>query len=443
MPISRTYNQLDHDEYRSCDACLIHEFETGQTYYTGVPGYSPGDMICQSCHDEIMTDLEDEEEQDPAGEYAETTLLNYNYNRPKTYKIGNDGPHFGLEIEVYPKNQASYDRTISDLMREINPPDHPKMWVCKYDASLTHGLGPDSRLNGFELDGLPMTKSALQPSLEILHAWAKRGDLIGFKGRNNGLHVNMDGTLSKQHLQNLRKFWYDVPPEKQTFLEFIAQRALNQYCYVPNKEDVLSMGFGELPKIHDLGLMAPEAADRALSQALNKYRRLKDAGRIVHTASREYQYIGSYYRNSDRHHAIMVASRGNLIDPKTGQTLDRIEFRMFKTNLHKDRINKALDFCAATVDYTRDLPLHGDTSIGAFLAWLSDKVPQYPDLCRYLVSHRSKYRQTDLIDWYRSIPRHQRNLLPVIDIDLLTVTDKQKAHRSKWNVDLVSELCEA
>lgn len=145
--------------------------------------------------------------------------------------------------------------------------------------------------------------------------------LKGFHGDNNGLHINCDRPMSRLHCYKIARFMND--PINKCLLETVAQRQLNRYC-------------GQLERVN----------------------------------------VGAFKSRycpptTDKYSPVRIDS-------------NRIEFRIFKANLLPQRINKAIDFSQAVIDYCADASMfHLDERNFIRFVWANRA--RYIDLTEYLL----------------------------------------------------------
>lgn len=326
------------ENYSPCEDCNeVYNCEREGGYIE-----SAGHSVCDSCYSNNYSDCDDCGERvsddDLEGGFCSdcggnSVIKPYDYDRPsdKFVKIG-DGPHYGLELELYYRSGFDAD-DVSSLLDELNE-NQELAWVAKRDGSIDEG---------FELESLPFSRESIQSSLSLIESYKDR--FKGFHGENNGLHVNLDRPKSRLHILKIAHFMNNK--HNREFIEHIGQRGLNTYC---RQVDV---------SIYDISK--------------------------EHGSSQKYSPV------------------------KVDQ--NRLEFRIFKANMLVERINKAIDFCQAVVDYCGQAPLskvkHYTSEI-EFTRFVLDNQKQYPALVDYLLDESPQYASYIEPSDYKTRENHRR-----------------------------------
>jgi hypothetical protein len=296
-------------------------------------------------------------------------LLYYDYDRPSEYfkKIGNENEHFfGLEIECEVRTDEYEDAW--NIVEKMNKA--PLHWVAKRDGSLCEDTG-------LELECLPTTQKELQSCFEVLEAHT---DILrGYHAYNAGLHVNMDNDLSPLNTQKLIRLLVD--DKMQELIEVVGQRSLdNSYCYRVDKD--------QLSSTKALSEEMPQPTSRygvdGFIEALENY--VADVKKISKDNTKiKINRFGILYKPS----YILHSPTGHCL---VGFKRKVIEFRFFRSNLTKARLNKALEFCTSLIEFVRKKPVSlFDTEHirDDYLRFIADNYNHYPNLIRFLLEHNN------------------------------------------------------
>ena len=313
--------------YRSCNSCDdIFHMDNGHWY--------DGSIYCQGCYDNYYYVCDDcgRESWDGDGHHCRSdddddddesnTIHSYSY-RPSPYFFGTGQYHLGFELEVEARSNSRYEGA------ELAQQELGAHAYMKDDGSLN---------DGFEIVTHPHTLSDYQTAFNWDFVAKLKGQ--GFRSWNTetcGLHVHVSRTA----------FGNGVNPWGRADREAL----------ILNKQS------------HELRFMKliydnQRQVERISGRSNNSYATFSDKGRLV-------QKLKSGYQNDGRYSAINTQNDATL------------EVRVFKGSLRKERVLSALEFVAASVEYTRDLKV---TSKNQALSWLrftayvSDNMETYPNL---------------------------------------------------------------
>ena len=250
------------------------------------------------------------------------TIHSYSY-RPSPYFFGTGQYHLGFELEVEARRNSRYEGA------ELAQNELGGHAYMKDDGSLN---------DGFEIVTHPHTLSNYQTAFNWDFVSKLKDN--GFRSWNTetcGLHVHVSRTA----------FGIGVNPWGRADREALI---LNKQAH--------ELRFMKL--IYD----NQRQVERIAGRSNNNYATFGDKGRLVSKLKYGNQADGRY----------------SAINTQNDATL---EVRVFKGSLRKERVLSALEFVAASVEYTRDLKV---TSRNQALSWLrftayvSDNMETYPNL---------------------------------------------------------------
>jgi len=312
--------------YNSCSSCenIVH---------TDNSRYYQGSMYCDTCYDNYYYVCDDcgRESWEGDGHYcsddddddeSSNTIHSYSY-RPSPYFFGKGQYYLGFELEVEARRTSRYEGAES-VQNALGA--HAYM---KDDGSLN---------DGFEVVTHPHTLSAYQTDFNWDFISTLKSN--GFRSWNTetcGLHVHVSRTAFGTG---------DNPWGRADREMLILKRQAHELRF--------------MKLIYD----NQRQVERIAGRSNNSYATFEDKGRLVHK-------LKSGYQNSGRYSAINT------------QNDDTLEVRVFKGSLRKERVLSALEFVAASVEYTRDLKV---TSKNQALSWLrftayvSNNMETYPNL---------------------------------------------------------------
>ena len=311
--------------YNSCNSCenMFHR-DNNRYYNSGV--------YCITCYENYYYECEDcgASAWDGDGHRCEyddddedsNTIHSYSY-RPSPYFFGTGQYHLGFELEVESRRNSRYEGA------ELAQNELGGHAYMKDDGSLN---------DGFEIVTHPHTLSAYQTDFnwDFVSKLKTRG-FLSWNTETCGLHVHVSRTA----------FGIGVNPWGRADREALI---LNKQAH--------ELRFMKL--IYD----NQRQVERIAGRSNNSYATFSDKGRLV-------SKLKSGYQNDGRYSAINT------------QNDDTLEVRVFKGSLRKERVLSALEFVAASVEYTRDLKV---TSKNQALSWLrftayvSDNMETYPNL---------------------------------------------------------------
>jgi hypothetical protein len=311
--------------YNSCSSCedIVHR-DNGRFYndYHYCHGcYDNSYYECDNCGASAW-DGDGHECSDEDEDESSSAIHSYSY-RPSPYFFGIGQYHLGFELEVESRRNSRYEGA------ELAQSELGGHAYMKDDGSLN---------DGFEVVTHPHTLSDYQTAFN----WdfvSKLKDK-GFRSWNTetcGLHVHVSRTA----------FGKGVNPWGREDREAL----------ILNKQS------------HELRFMKliydnQRQVERIAGRSNNSYATFGDKGMLVRKLKSGYQSDGRY----------------SAINTQNDATL---EVRVFKGSLRKERVLSALEFVAASVEYTRDLKV---TSKNQALSWLrftayvSDNMETYPNL---------------------------------------------------------------
>ena len=310
--------------YNSCASCdnIVHR-DNGR-YYRDY-------HYCSTCYDNYYYECDDcgAEAWDGDGHHCEddddeqgSAIHSYSY-RPSPYFFGTGQYYLGFELEVESRRNSRYEGA---QLAQDELGGHAYM---KDDGSLN---------DGFEVVTHPHTLFSYQTDFNW--DFVSKLKTAGFRSWNTetcGLHVHVSRTA----------FGKGVSPWGREDREALI---LNKQAH--------ELRFMKL--IYD----NQRQVERIAGRSNNSYATFSDKGRLVHK-------LKSGYQNDGRYSAVNTQNDNTL------------EVRVFKGSLRKERVLSALEFVAASVEYTRDLKV---TSKNQALSWLrftayvSDNMETYPNL---------------------------------------------------------------
>lgn len=290
-----------------------------------------GELYCEGCHDSSVytCDYCGTEQWDGNGHHceddednSESSIHSYSY-RPTPYFFGKGQYYLGFELEIEARNNSRYEG--AELVQgELG--SHAYM---KDDGSLS---------DGFEVVTHPHTLDEYQKNFN----WdfipkLKREGYRSWNTDTCGLHVHVSRTAFGNG---------DIPWRSPDRDQLILKRQAHELRF--------------MKLIYD----NQRQVERIAGRSANNYATFADKGRLVHKLKFGNQSSGRY----------------SAINTENDSTL---EVRVFKGSLRKERVLSALEFVAASVEYTRDLKV---TSKNQALTWLrftayvSDNMETYPNL---------------------------------------------------------------
>ena len=289
-------------------------------------------LYCEGCHENYVWNCNDcgEDQWDGNGhdcteedeQESSNTIHSYSY-RPSPYFFGKGQYYLGFELEVEARNESRFAgaEIAQDLLGS-----HAYM---KDDGSLndgfeivTHPHTLDSYKTDFNWDFIPQLKRS------------------GFRSWNTetcGLHVHVSRTAFGTGVAQ-----WNSPDRDQIILRKQAHELRFMKLIYDNQRQV----------------------ERIAGRSGNHFATFEDKGKLVSKLKYGSQSSGRY----------------SAINTENDATL---EVRVFKGSLRKERVLSALEFVAASVEYTRDLKI---TSKNQALSWLrftayvSDNMETYPNL---------------------------------------------------------------
>ena len=313
-------NSGGRDNWRSCDAC------DDINYFDNMVSFDRG-IYCEYCYDNSVYTCDDCGEQywDGNGhecEEDESIIHNYSY-RPSPYFFGKGQYYLGFELEVEARNESRY--VGAEIAQDILG-SHAYM---KDDGSLS---------DGFEIVTHPHTLEAYKKDFN----W----DFIpklkreGFRSWNTdtcGLHVHVSRTAFGTG---------ESPWGRSNRDQLILKRQAHELRF--------------MKLIYD----NQRQVERIAGRAGNHYATFQDKGKLVPKLKYGNQTSGRY----------------SAINTENDSTL---EVRVFKGSLRVERVMSALEFVAASVEYTRDLKVTAKNQALSWLrftAYVSENMETYPNL---------------------------------------------------------------
>ena len=288
-------------------------------------------LYCEGCHDSYVWNCGHcgQDQWDGNGhdceedeEESSNTIHSYSY-RPSPYFFGKGQYYLGFELEVEARNESRY--TGAEIAQDLLG-SHAYM---KDDGSLN---------DGFEIVTHPHTLEAYQTDFNWDFIPRLKGN--GFRSWNTttcGLHVHVSRTAFGTGVPQ-----WNSPDRDQVILRRQAHELRFMKLIYDNQRQV----------------------ERIAGRSGNHFATFEDKGKLVSKLKYGSQSSGRY----------------SAINTENDTTL---EVRVFKGSLRKERVLSALEFVAASVEYTRDLKI---TSKNQALSWLrftayvSDNMETYPNL---------------------------------------------------------------
>jgi hypothetical protein len=310
--------------YSTCQSCddIFHN-DNGSWYNDS--------LYCQTCHDNYVWTCSycDEEQWDGNGHDCESdedndngSIHSYSY-RPSPYFFGAGQYHLGFELEVEARNGSRYEGA------EMAQSDLGSHAYMKDDGSLS---------DGFEIVTHPHTLEAYQK--EFNWEFIPRLKREGFRSWNTntcGLHVHVSRTAFGTG---------ETPWRRADRDQIILKRQAHELRF--------------MKLIYD----NQRQVERIAGRSGNHYATFGDKGKLVEKVKFGSQSNGRY----------------SAINTENDATL---EVRVFKGSLRKERVLSALEFVAASVEYTRDLKVTSKNqalSWLAFTGYISTHLETYPNL---------------------------------------------------------------
>lgn len=337
-----TFSQIEGDH--RCDICTkdFYEENGGESNYSTCPScddifhndngsWYADSLYCNGCHDNYVYECGHcgSAEWDGNGhncdEEDESAIHSYSY-RPSPYFFGKGQYHLGFELEVESRNSSRYEGA------EIAQSELGSHAYMKDDGSLN---------DGFEIVTHPHTLEAYQQ--EFNWEFIPRLKREGFRSWNTetcGLHVHVSRTAFGEGIEP-----WGRPNRDQIILRRQAHELRFMKLIYDNQRQV----------------------ERIAGRSGNHYATFGDKGKLVEKVKYGNQSNGRY----------------SAINTENDATL---EVRVFKGSLRKERVLSALEFVAASVEYTRDLKV---TSKNQALTWLA--------FTGYISSHLETYPNLALI----------------------------------------------
>jgi hypothetical protein len=325
-----------------CNDCAAHYYEQegGEHNFSTCPAcedifhndnglWFNDTLYCHNCHDNSVYTCQDCSEDywdgnghDCSEDEDNGSIHSYSY-RPSPYFFGKGQYHLGFELEVESRDNSRYEGA------EIAQNELGSHAYMKDDGSLN---------DGFEIVTHPHTLEAYQTDFNW--EFIPRLKRNGFRSWNTetcGLHVHVSRTA----------FGEGVSPWGRADRDQLILRK----------------------QAHELRFMKliydnQRQVERIAGRTNNHYATFEDKGKLVSKLKFGTQSNGRY----------------SAINTENDATL---EVRVFKGSLRKERVLSALEFVAASVEYTRDLKI---TSKNQALSWLrftayvSDNLETYPNL---------------------------------------------------------------
>lgn len=308
------------DNWRSCDACDdINFFENMVSFERCV--------YCEYCYDNNVYTCDDCGIQywDGNGhecEEDESIIHNYSY-RPSPYFFGKGQYYLGFELEVEARNSSRYEG--AEIAQDILG-SHAYM---KDDGSLS---------DGFEIVTHPHTLEAYKKDFN----WdfipkLKREGFRSWNTETCGLHVHVSRTAFGTG---------ESPWGRSDRDQLILKRQAHELRF--------------MKLIYD----NQRQVERIAGRSGNSYATFQDKGKLIPKVKFGNQSSGRY----------------SAINTENDSTL---EVRVFKGSLRTERVMSALEFVAASVEYTRDLKVTAKNQALSWLrftAYVSANMETYPNL---------------------------------------------------------------
>lgn len=350
--------QIDGD--LRCSDCASHYYEEegGEHNFATCPScedifhndngsWFNDSLYCRDCHDNNVYNCQDcgadywEGDGHDCSEDEEeesNSIHSYSY-RPSPYFFGKGQYHLGFELEVEARSESRY---AGAEMTQKELGSHAYM---KDDGSLN---------DGFEVVTHPHTLEQYQTNFnwEFIPKLKRQG----FRSWNTdtcGLHVHVSRTAFGDGVNPWNRIDRD-----QLILRKQAHELRFMKLVYDNQRQV----------------------ERIAGRSNNHFATFQDKGKLVEKVKYGNQSNGRY----------------SAINTENDATL---EVRVFKGSLRKERVLSALEFVAASVEYTRDLKI---TSKNQALTWLrftayvSDNMETYPNLA--LIMSESFASDTNNLD---------------------------------------------
>jgi hypothetical protein len=310
--------------YQQCSCCDdTFRSENGLTYRNT--------LYCRNCHGSYVYECDDCDAQYWDGDShdcdeSENTIHSYSY-RPSPYFFGEGQYHLGFELEVESRNSSS-SRYGGAVIAQGELGSHAYM---KDDGSLN---------DGFEVVTHPHTLEQYQTNFNWEFIARLKDD--GFRSWNTdtcGLHVHVSRSAFGEG-----EIEWNLPIKQRDRL--ILRKQAHELRF--------------MKLIYD----NQRQVERIAGRSNNHFATFSDKGRLMDKVK-----FGT--QNNGRYSAINTDNDATL------------EVRVFKGSLRKERVLSALEFVAASVEYTRDLKV---TSQNQALSWLrftayvSDNIETYPSL---------------------------------------------------------------
>ena len=310
--------------YQQCSCCDDTFRTTNGLVYRNT-------IYCRNCHGSYVYECDDCSAQywdgdDHDCDESDDTIHSYSY-RPRPYFFGEGQYHLGFELEVESRNSSS-SRYGGAVIAQGELGSHAYM---KDDGSLN---------DGFEVVTHPHTLEQYQTNFNWDFIARLKDD--GFRSWNTdtcGLHVHVSRTAFGEGEID----WNSPIKERDRLIL---------------RKQAHELRFMKL--IYD----NQRQVERIAGRSNNHFATFSDKGRLMDKVK-----FGT--QNNVRYSAINTDNDATL------------EVRVFKGSLRKERVLSALEFVAASVEYTRDLKV---TSQNQALSWLrftayvSDNIETYPSL---------------------------------------------------------------
>lgn len=259
-------------------------------------------------------------------------LESYDYTPDLIFR--GDGPaYYGMEFEV-----SAYGEVMTEAVQSAQSSDQDGVLYFKEDGSVS----------GFEMVTHPMSYEWAMGNFpwRVLREFDSAGCSIDRLENGIHVHVSRDAFASPAHLYRWMKFFY----RNQEFAQNVARR---EGCHWSKFSSTHRKGHAAHVKAAKLKRIADETGRSSV------YERYADATRADSTG--------------DRYSAINTTNSATL------------EVRMFASTLDVAEAQSALQFVAATVEYTRaltcrDVIKRDGWTPAAFTAWLGEQDGKYAAL---------------------------------------------------------------
>lgn len=328
------------NEFRECGGCNTLEANSEMHYH--------GNYYCGYCWENRFIECRDcdvlyyenddhwcENERDEDGSYY---IQSYTYKPQPCFFGEKDRFHLGFELEIEARNNNSPNECAEKLHDILGGRAY-----FKHDGSLN---------NGFEIVTHPHTLSGYRDGFQWEALDTAR--TMGFRSWDTdtcGLHVH----VSRDGFGNTPR----SPGENE-----------NEW----RKRTIIVRQSHELRFIK-LIYDNQRQVERLAGRKANQWATFSDKGKLIAKVKDNYQSDGRY----------------SVVNTENYNT---IEVRIFKGSLKKERIQSALEFVHASVEYTRNLRVTGSNralSWIKFSAYVADNMNTYPNLFNYM----EKILQTD------------------------------------------------